>query len=408
MTTDRKPVRKMMFGRYDYAAFQSFFSYAAGSVVVPVALVSLAHDLGFSLEDGGMTAGGALHVGRTLPLVAAMLLCGFAAGRWGKRRTMGLAVLLMGLGMLLCAASASYGILVVALMVAGLGEGVVEGLATPFVQDLHPGDPGRYINFTHSFWSIGVMGTVLISGGLIALGLSWRWLVAATGILAFIAAAQLLLPESKAGKYPEHPEPVHWKTIRNHAIRIMQSRRFWLFFAAMFLAGGGEFCLTFWAASFIQLHFHSTAWAGGVGTACFAAGMVLGRTGWGYLLHQHHLKRLIVCSAAAGVAISLSIPMITQLWLLFGVLFLTGVACAPFWPSIQSHCADCLPQTDTTMLFILLSCAGIPGCGFFTWLMGYLGNQTGDLASAFYLVPACFLLLGLLIGFDGFKSAKAR
>ena len=51
----------MTFGRYDYAAFTSFFAYAAGSVVVPVALVSLARDLGFSLEQGGMTAGGALH-----------------------------------------------------------------------------------------------------------------------------------------------------------------------------------------------------------------------------------------------------------------------------------------------------------------------------------------------------------
>jgi fucose permease len=89
-----------------------------------------------------------------------------------------------------------------------------------------------------------------------------------------------------------------------------------------------------------------------------------------------------------------------HLWLFFGLLFLAGVASAPFWPSVQSYCADCLPETDTTMLFILLSCAGIPGCGFFTWLMGYIGNQGGGLGRAFYLVPACYLALAALIGYD--------
>ncbi len=52
------------------------------------------------------------------------------------------------------------------------------------------------------------------------------------------------------------------------------------------------------------------------------------------------------------------------------------------------------------MLFILLSCAGVPGCGFFTWLMGYIGNQSGGLTNAFYLVPACYLVLALLMGYD--------
>jgi fucose permease len=101
------------------------------------------------------------------------------------------------------------------------------------------------------------------------------------------------------------------------------------------------------------------------------------------------------------------------LWLFFGLLFLAGIATAPFWPSVQSYCADRLPKTDTTMLFILLSCAGVPGCGFFAWLMGYIGDRTGSLSSAFYLVPFCYLALALLIGCDWLwlsrrKSANSR
>lgn len=395
----------MTFGLYDYALFTSFFAYAAGSVVIPVALVALARDLNFSLESGGMTAGGGLHFGRTVPMMAGMLVCGFAAGFWGKRRTLGAAVALMAVGLLLCAAAPAYALLLLALMVAGFAEGIIEGLATPFVQALHPDEPGRYINFTHAFWSVGIMIPVLLVGGLMSLGVGWRIPVAGTAVLAFLAAA-LLFVRSRRQAFPEHPEPVHWRTVCGQAGAILRRRGFWLFFAAMFVAGGGEFCLTFWCASFIQLNFVDAAWAGGVGTACFAGGMVLGRTGWGYLIRQHQLRHLIIWSALAGTLITLSFPHLENLWVLFGLLFLSGVATAPFWPSVQSYCADRLPEADTTMLFILLSCAGIPGCGVFTWLMGYIGDRVG-LAPAFYLVPACYLALAGLIGYDAWRLSAA-
>lgn len=401
-----KPSRAMSFGLFDYATFLSFIAYAAGSVIVPVALVVLARDLGFTLEEGGMSAGGALHLGRSVPMVVALLLSGFAAGHWGKRRSFGWSVVLMAVGVMACAAAPVYGVLLLALMIAGFAEGIIEGLATPFVQDLHPDEPGRYINFTHSFWSVGVLITVLLSGGLLTLGVSWRVLIAATGAVGLVAAAMLLLPIPTKRPFPEHPERIHWGTTLGHAITICRIPGFWLFFAAMFMAGGGEFCLTFWCASYIQLNFVNSAWAGGLGTACFAGGMVLGRTGWGYLINQHQLKHLIVWSALAGVAITVLFPYLRNLNVFFVLLFLSGIATAPFWPSIQSYSADRLPSTDTTMLFILLSCAGIPGCGIFAWLMGYLSNQSGDLSASFLLVPACYLTIAILIGYDWWRSTK--
>lgn len=400
------PPRKMVFNRFDYAAFTTFIIYAAGSVVLPVVLVSLARELGFSLEKGGMSAGGALSLGRNMPMVVSMLLCGVLAGKWGKRRSLGWSVALMGLGIGLSAMAPTYAFLLVALMLAGIGEGVIEGLATPFVQDLHGEEPGRYINFTHAFWSVGIVATVLITGTLLSLDISWRWIIGSVAATALIPAIMLLAPSRKGHEYPEHPHRIPWKTVQSQAITILKIPRFWLFFAAMFVAGGGEFCLTFWCASYIQLNFIAAAWAGGVGTASFAAGMVLGRTGWGYVLHQRHLKSLVFFSAVAGIGVTLFFPILSNLWLFFALLFLAGVATAPFWPSIQSHCVDCLPATDATMLYILLSCAGVPGCGFFTWLMGYIANHSAGLSTAFYLVPACYLILAALIGYDWYQHGN--
>jgi MFS family permease len=391
-------VNKLVFGRFDYATFLVFIAYAAGSVVVPVVLVKLARDLGFSLEEGGMTEGGVLHLGRSIAVMASTAVCGFIAGRWGKRRTLGWSVVLMGIGMALCAVTPGYGILLLAMMIAGLGEGVIEGLATPFVQDLHPDEPGRYINFAHGFWSVGVLAAVLVSGGLLSLGVSWRLLVGSIMVLAMIPAVMILRQPADGPKYPDHPEPLHWTIVRDQSIAIMRIPQFWIFFWAMFVAGGGEFCLTFWTATYIQLNFASSAWAGGIGTAFFAAGMVASRTGWPHLIKQQHLGNLILWSAIGGIVVTLFFPLSTSLWLLFGLLFLSGIATGPFWPSVQSYCTDCLPKADSTMIFILLSCAGIPGCGFFTWLMGWVGNHYG-LKMAFYIVPGCYLVLAGLMAY---------
>lgn len=399
-----KRTRRMFFGRYDYASFLTFIAYASGSVVVPVSLVAIARELDFRLDSGGLAAGGALHLGRTLAMVFSLLLCGFWAGRWGKRQTLGLAVLGMGLGMSLCALAPAYGFVLLALALAGLGEGVIEGLSTPFVQDLHVEEPGRYVNFSHAFWPIGVLGAVLMAGALLSHGVSWRLITLGVAALALPPALLLLGPERSGRAYPEHPHRQDGATVWRQMVRILRLPRFWRFFAAMFVAGGGEFCLTFWCASYLQLHFAASAWVGGVGTACFAAGMVLGRTGGGYWLKQHYLKGLIVGSALAGTLVTLCLPSANSLMAFLLLLFLSGVLTAPFWPSVQSYAADRLPQVNTTMLMILLACAGVPGCGFFTWLMGYVGNRSG-LGKAFYLVPACYLMLALLVAGEGKKKA---
>jgi hypothetical protein len=57
------------------------------------------------------------------------------------------------------------------------------------------------------------------------------------------------------------------------------------------------------------------------------------------------------------------------------------------------------------MLFILLSCAGIPGCGVITWVMGLLGN-VGGLRVSFLVIPVCFAILAALIAADMIASRR--
>lgn len=399
-------MNKLGFGRYDLATCLAFASYASCSIVIPMCLVALAVDLHFPLDEGGMGRGGGLQAARASAMIVTMVLCGFAAGRWGKRVSIGCSLLFMGGGVLICALSPWYGLLFLALAVAGLGEGVVEGLATPFVQDIHPDQPGRYLNITHSFWSVGVVTLVLAAGALLQAGVGWRCIVGAVGLFTLVPALLFLWPDHGPANPDHQEEKVHWRDVIRKTGEICRHRRFWLYFAMMFFAGGAEFCLTFWCASFIQIAYGGSAWAAGLGTAVFSAGMFAGRVGSGLWVRQNRLQRLIAVMAFLGVGISLFLPYLTSIAMLYALLFFAGIASGPFWPSIQSHGERRTPG-DTTMMMILFSCAGVPGCGFFTWFMGVLGDMIG-LRSSFLMIPACFLVVLGLICYDWIAESREQ
>lgn len=390
-------------GCVDIALYLTFLGYAAGSMIIPVALVDIAESLHFPLESGGMEAGGRLHAIRSVGIVAALLGCGFLSFHLGKRRSLAASVLIMGSGLLLCSlpglmpdllGGSGYWLLMTALLFAGIGEGVIEGLATPYVQDLHPEDPARYVNFAHTFWPIGVTLTVLTAGWLLSIGCPWVVLFLVLAVLVMLPGLYLLW-----SKRPEPPAPAQ-KPVWGAAGKICRRPLFWFFFTAMFLVGGAEFSLTFWGAAFVQLDLNGSAAAGGVILAAFSVGMITGRTCAGLLITTARLFHLLMGCAVAGIVFASLVPWLPGVGgmvvpaLLF---FCNGLAVAPFWASLQCYCSDRMPEVDNTVLMILLSLAGVPGCGFFSWLLGWLGNSIG-LAQAFWIVPGCFAVLaGMLL-----------
>jgi fucose permease len=292
----------------------------------------------------------------------------------------------------------------------GVGSGILEGLINPLVQETHPRDSGRYLNFVNAFWSIGVLSSVLLAGELLTRGVSWRILVAACGGLAIAAGVLFFLSARHENDQTDGGRKAGMSSSRATfgAVRaILRRRRFWVFAAALFSGGAAEAAFTFWSASYIQLHYRTLARSGGIGTACFAGGMIAGRMLSGHYVHQKGLRNLILISALVGIVIGLSVFLVENLVGFFILLFLAGLSVACFWPSIQSYAADCL-RVDATMLLILLSCAGIPGFGAISWIMGIIADRAGIRVS-FALIPVCFALLAATILVDAtFERRRLR
>jgi fucose permease len=125
--------------------------------------------------------------------------------------------------------------------------------------------------------------------------------------------------------------------------------------------------------------------------------MIVGRLGSG-LVRQDLQARQILISAAGGLVFSMGFFWLDSLYSLMILLFFAGLAVACFWPSIQSYAADRI-EGDSTMLFILLSTAGIPGFSLASWGMGRIGDIWG-LRASFTVIPVMFLVLLITIGLE--------
>ena len=390
---------KIKFHILDYAAMVGFIAYAASTASTPMSFSMMARDFGLSFADGGF-----LELFRTLGILALLLLSGFAANRWGKTLVLGVSALALCAGLWGSAISPVFFVLLLAIGFAGLGSGALEGLINPLVQELHRNDSGRYLNIINGFWSVGIVASALLIGSYLQAGGSWREVKFVIGLFAFAAGVMFLL-------HARRQTPGVTYTVREtvqHMVDIFRHPRMRYFFPAMFFAGGVEGAFTFWVPTYMQSHLHLSTQAGGTGLTCFAGGMVLGRLVFGHYVPQQQLRTLILASIALGALMSVAMPFTRSALVLYAVLVLTGIAIACFWPSLQSYAADRMPRVDVTMLFILLSCAGIPGFGLVSLAMGVVADVSGSLQISFLCIPVVFLLLGLTLLFDGREKLDAN
>ena len=366
----------------DFTCCFGFFVYAASVVIIPVCLLDMAKELNFSLAGGG-----SMEFIRSVFLFLILLVSGHAAAYFGKTKLLSWGSWVTAVGLLLFSFAGTYWAATGYIMLIGLGTGMLEALINPLVQDIHPKNAGKALNFVNAFFSIGVLVSSLLVGEALTAGLGWRVLfqilAGATAVVAilFQIVRKDNLPKSNASF--------------GHIADILNRPRFWWFGVAMVCAGAAEASFIFWSASFVRLNFVDVPRVGAIATAIFAGSMFAGRIFSGYLAEHITMRKIILYSACGGFIISIFVPFASTMTIFCILLVFSGIFTACFWPSIQAFAAEELP-VDSTLLFIFLSCFGIPGFGLAGWIIGIIGDAYG-LSVGFFTVPVFFAVLAIAI-----------
>lgn len=358
---------------------------AIGSCLVPVYLTTFAAALG-GLGEGQLGfVPGTLFAG----FVAGILATGPLADRMGAKPFAVAGAALGALGLVLLADTFSYGSLLFACFVVGLGAGVLDMVMSPVVSALSHGTRASALNRLHAFYSIGAVATLAFASVLLRMDVSWRLVMVGfalvPGLVCLGFALVAIPPLVQSGKK------------RQGLRKLVRIPAFHAALLAIALVGATEEGMAQWLPAYAERVLEFSKPAAAMALGGFAVAMGAGR--W---LASHYAAGIaprgliaagaLLCAVGflAGAAAA-PVPLVALI-----ACVLVGLGCSVLWPTCLALAGDAFPRGGAT-LFASLAAAGNAGCLFAPFLCGYIAEYNGlRLALGVGAVyPA--LLVGLMV-----------
>ena len=367
----------------DVATWFGLIIFAASSVIIPICLPEINKTIQASLSESG-----SIETVRNLAVLFILVLAGFLAQLWSKKRFIAIGHYLIALGLLSISFSNDYLMLIFSIIIVGLGGGLSEAFINPIIVDIHPKNTGKYLNFSNAFYPIGVISAAFFFGELLTMGYSWRFvfrIASSASLLVGIFFSILKFPN------PGVNNQVSWASYTE----ILTTREFWIFAIAIFLGGGIESALTFWGTSYVKEYFSDIPRAGSIAVMIFASAMAVGRFLTAFLSNIFSLNNIIMGSTIIGIVIGYILPKASNLLEFYLFISFAGIATACFWPTILAKAKSSL-NVNITVLFIMLASTGVIGFGVTPIIMGFIGDIS-SLRTSFFIVPLLFILLLIVL-----------
>jgi fucose permease len=288
--------------------------------------------------------------------------------------------------------------LIICVILAAIGGGIIEVLISPIVEACPVENHSAAMSLLHSFYCWGLAGVVLLSTLFFHfIGIEhWQILAALWGIVPLVGAiAFSIVPlyELEADK-EENVKAANGNSV-------FRSGLFWLFIGMMFCAGASEQAMSQWASTFAESGLHVSKSVGDLlGPLAFALLMGGARVLYAKTSNRINLSRFIAISAALCVAAYLITALSPQPIVSLIGCAVCGLSVGIMWPGTYSLAAKKLPSISVST-FALLAVAGDLGClvgpTFAGWIADIFGN---DLKLSFLICtvfPIFILIFGLWI-----------
>lgn len=345
--------------------YAAMMTLAIGINLLPVYLTTLSTTFG---GEAGLTKEqlgrlGAVGFGG---LVVGILLTGPIADRFGTKPFALLGNLGTTIGLVAAALAPSYQWLMVAIVILGLGAGMLDMVLSPVVAALHPHDRGGAMNWLHSFYCVGAVVTILLGTVALQRGLGWRascLILSPFPLLLMMAMLPLRFPRLVA-EAPRVP-------LRSLA----RSRWFQVALVAIFLGGATELGMAQWLPAYAEVSLGYPAWIGGTALLAFSVAMALGRMVVGAAGSRWDPFRVMLWGCGSSVGLFLGASFLPHPAMALACGIAVGFTGSCLWPTMLAVSADRHPEGGATM-FGALAALGNAGGVFMPWLVGWVADRS--------------------------------
>lgn len=358
---------------------------ALGPALFPVYLTT------FGAVFGGLDVG---QLGRLAGTLFAGVICGIVAtgplaDRRGARPFAIAGSALTVLGLTLVAAAWSYGSLLLAAFITGLGGGIIDMVMSPIVSALAGGKRAAALNRLHAFYCIGMIGTLAMASALLRIDAPWR--------LVFLGATLFPALVCLGFALNRVPPLIDAGAERQGLRSLVRRPSFLLLLLTIGLVGATEEGMAQWLPTYAERVLGFSKPTAAAALAGFAVAMGLGRWFAGHYAEDVAPRRLIMVGATlCGVgflvgAIAAPVPAVA-----LAACVSVGFVCSLLWPTCLALAADTFPQGGAT-LFAALAAAGNAGCLVAPFLGGFLAEFNGLRVALGIGAVYPLLLAGLMV-----------
>ncbi len=295
--------------------------------------------------------------------------------------------------------------LILAVVLAAIGGGIVEVLISPIVEACPTENKSSAMSLLHSFYSWGLAAVVLLSTLFFSLvGIEhWRVLACLWAIIPAVGAVAFCFVPLYPLDFPREED-----LSEPQSRSLLRSGIFWIFFIMMFSAGAAEQAMGQWASSFAESGLGVTKTLGDIlGPCLFAILMGIARVAYGWSGGRLKLRNFVVFSALLCIVSFLIAALSPYPLLSLLGCALCGLAVGILWPGTYSLAAARIPHGGVRM-FALLAMAGDIGCLTGPTAAGWIAEAFGNNLRISFLISIIFPVLILLMAYLGFRTKSKK
>ena len=314
---------------------------AIGMNLLPVFLTIIREDYALSgilLSDEAL---GRIAACPFIGLVFACFFTGPLADRFGAKIFCLVGNVCSFCGLILCAFASSVTTLSCALVILGLGSGMLDMVLSPVIGALNTDNRSGSMNFLHSMYCAGAVFTTLV----VQFGLGWATsclLLAGPPIILFVLFSMQGFPSITEAGTTHVP-------MRN----LIKQRWFLVALAAIFLGGSAEMGLAQWLPTYCETTLNYPHWFSGFALTLFSVAMALGRIGIGYVGKRVSPFDVLIVSCVVSFFLFIMASFLPQHFALIAAI-LVGLTGSPMWPTVMAVTADEFPGGGATMYAVCL------------------------------------------------------
>lgn len=380
--------------RLQFSAWAGMFVFGIVMAILGAILPSLFERIGFGTGQAGN-----LFLTMNFAMLVTTLFFGPLVDRFGFKAVLAVAAFFVAAAFLLLSRATTYGWVLGAAVVLGLGGGALNGGTNALTSDLHEGDKrGAALNVLGIFFGFGALSIPFLVGTLRELLGIPRILGLATflSLVPFVVYVVLRFPKAK------HAQGFPIKA----AAGIARSPLLWLTAFILFFESANEFTVGGWISTYLQKTFGVGAGAAALVLAAYWAAIMSGRLLSSRLVRRVRNETLILSSAVLALAAALLMALAPSGFAAGAGAVLIGFGFAAIYPTTLAIVGGRFAALSGTAFSVVIA-VGLAGGMLAPWLAGRIAEASSLRQGLVIPVVDCAMIVVLTI-FVGRETTSKR